>query len=81
MNKTDTTVHANNVLIDIYRQMPPRVKLIRIFQAYTMGKTLAMAGLRDTHPHASEKQIRQLWAKQHLGEKLYNEAYGETLDE
>ena len=81
MDKKDTTAQAEKVLVDIYRQMPLCVKAKRIFEAYQMGKILAMAGLRLSHPYASEKQIWNLWAKRHLGEKLFNDVYGDISDE
>jgi hypothetical protein len=81
MNRTDTTSEAEQVLLDIYRRMPPAVKFERIFSAYELGKLLAMAGLRLMHPDATEKQIWFLWAKRHLGEKLFNEVYGDIPDE
>ncbi|MCH7556444.1 MAG: hypothetical protein IIB56_03205 [Planctomycetes bacterium] len=81
MNEKDTSPDAQRVLVDIYRKMPANIKIRRIFEAYQTGKILAMAGLRESHPQASEKQIWYLWAKQHLGEKLFNEVYGALPDE
>jgi len=81
MNEKDTSPEAQQVLDEIYRKMPTTVKIRRIFEAYRTGKMLAMAGLRDRYPEASEKKIWYLWAKQHLGEKLFNEVYGEVPDE
>ena len=81
MKQTDTSEQAEEVMVDIYRRMSVADKLKRIFQAYEMGKTLAMAGLRQLHPNASEKQIWYLWARQHLGEELFKKAYGESADE
>ncbi len=80
MNKKDTSKDSWQVLVDIYRRMPINVKAMRLFQAYQTGRTLAMAGLRESHPDATEKQIWLLWAKQHLGEKLFNQAYGAVTD-
>ncbi len=81
MNEKDTSPEAQQVLDEIYRKMLTTVKTRRIFEAYQTGKMLAMAGLRDRYPEASEKKIWYLWAKQHLGEKLFNEVYGEVPDE
>ena len=81
MNEQDTSKDAQQVLIDLYRRMPVAVKAEQIFQAYQTGKILAMAGIRLAHPDATEKQIWYLWAKQHLGEKLFNEVYGDVPDE
>lgn len=78
MRKDDTSSEARQVQIDIYRRMPVTVKVRRIFEAYQTGKLLAMAGLRVLHPQASEKKIWHLWAKQHLGDKLFKEVYGEV---
>jgi hypothetical protein len=81
MNKSDTSPAARKVLIDLWRKMPPEVKFRRVFEAYEFGKMLAMAGLRDRHPDASEERIWHLWAKQHLGGKLYEKVYGGLPDE
>jgi len=80
MNKRDTNRDAWEVLIDICRQMPTSIKTMHIFEAYQTGRILAMAGLRESHPHANEKQIWYLWAKQHLGEELFFKVYGTLLD-
>ena len=76
MIQRDTSKEAQKVLIDIYRDMSYSDKAVRIFEAYETGKVLAMAGLRQLHPDADEKQIWRMWAKRHLGEKLFYEVYG-----
>ena len=81
MNKNDTSPEAQQVLISLYRKMPPEVKFRRVFEAYQTGKMLAIAGLRQRHPNASEKKIWYLWAKQHLGNELFDKVYGAILDE
>jgi hypothetical protein len=81
MDKTDTSSRAEQVVLDIYRRMPVAVKAQRIFEAYRLGQILAMAGLRLRHPNTTERQIWYLWAKQHLGERLFKEVYGEVPNE
>jgi len=81
MNEKDTTKSAQQVLINIYRKMPVKDKASRIFDACQTGKILAMAGLRQLHPEATEKQIWKLWAKNHLGQKLFNAAYGDRASD
>lgn len=81
MRQKDTSPEAEEVLLDIYRRMPAAAKFERIFSAYQFGKILAMAGLRYLNPDATEKQIWFLWAKRHLGEKLFKDVYGEIPDE
>ena len=81
MNPSDTSEEARKVQIQIYRSMSPAQKAALVFDAYETGKTLKMAGLRLLHPEASQKRIWHLWARQHLGQELYNEVYGEIVDE
>jgi hypothetical protein len=63
------------MLYDIYRRMSPARKFQLIFDTYEMGRQLAMAGLRMRHPNASEEEIWHLWARQHLGDELYEQVY------
>ena len=57
MDKPNTSLEARKVLVDLWRKMPPEVKFRRVLEAYKFGKSkmLAMTGLRDRHPDASEK--------------------------
>jgi hypothetical protein len=57
--------------------MSPAKKWKLIGDAMQMGQQLAMAGLRQRHPSADEDQIWHLWAKQHLGDELYRQVYGD----
>jgi len=81
MNLKDTSPEAQSVQIEIYRRMTVAEKTRRIFDAYNTGRVLAMAGLRERYPVASEKKIRQLWAQEHLGKELFQQVYGEMPDE
>lgn len=79
--KTDTPPEVVRVQYEIYRRMSPARKFRLIFDTYEMGRQLAMAGLRMRHPDASEGQLRQLWAQQHLGRELFDKVYGSSLHE
>ncbi|MBN2456005.1 MAG: hypothetical protein JXB29_05635 [Sedimentisphaerales bacterium] len=81
MKQKDTTDDARKVLVQIYRRMSVEAKTRRIFDAYRTGRILAIAGLKESHPHATDKQIWYLWAKRHLGEELFNNAYGKLSNE
>ena len=81
MTQTDTSKEADEFVVGLYRKMSPDVKVSLVFDAYRTGKILSMAGLKQLHPNATEKKIWYLWAKQHLGEKLFNAAYGDVLNE
>jgi len=77
---TDTSPEAQEVLIRLYRQMPVEKKLRLVFDAYETGRQLAMAGLRQRHQQASDQEIWRLWARQHLGEELFDAVYGRGAD-
>lgn len=77
----DTSKESRKVLNELYRAMSPTRKAELVFSAYALGRQLAMAGLRQRNPNASENQIWHLWAKKHLGEELYEKVYGSACDE
>ncbi len=76
MSISDTSQEAKKVMFDLYRQMSPARKIELIFDAYRTGQLLSMAGIRNQYPSAGEDEVWHIWAKRHLGEKLYNEVYG-----
>lgn len=80
MDQRDTSEDAGKVLAEIYRRMPVATKVGRLFDAYQVGKMLSMAGLRNLHPRFTEKEIWYCWAKQRLGEELFNDAYGDRFE-
>jgi len=77
MVSRDTSNESADVVAKIYRSMSAGKKIRLIFDAMKMGRQLAMAGLRQRHPDADGNQIWHLWAKQHLGEELYQQVYGD----
>ncbi|MHC4987723.1 MAG: hypothetical protein ACYTFX_04385 [Planctomycetota bacterium] len=79
MISRDTSKESADVVAKIYRDMSPAKKWKLIGDAMRMGQQLAMAGLRQLHPEADENQIWHLWAKQHLGDELYEEVYGDRI--
>ena len=76
MDNNDTSLESQEVLADIYRRMLPAENVRRIFSAYQTGRELCIAGLKLSHPQATEKQLWYLWARQHLGDNLFEEVYG-----
>ncbi len=76
----DTSEEAGQFQDQLYRAMSAAKKFELICNAYETGKQLAMAGLRLRHPDASEEQIWRLWARQHLGNDLYDRVYGTHSD-
>ena len=72
----DTSPELRRVQVELYREMSAAEKVRRVFETYGAGRRLAMTGLRMRHPEASEEDVRRLWARQHLGEDLFDAAYG-----
>ncbi|MFA5555346.1 MAG: hypothetical protein WCZ89_02490 [Phycisphaerae bacterium] len=74
---TDTPKEVLDVQYDLYRRMSPAKKVEMVFDAYSTGQQLAMAGIRMRFPNATEKEVKQIWAKEHLREELYYRVYGD----
>ncbi|MCE5185856.1 MAG: hypothetical protein LLF76_06995 [Planctomycetaceae bacterium] len=74
---TDTSKESEKVLLELYRTMSAAKKASLIFNACRMGRQLALAGLKDRFPKASPEQLWHLWARQHLGQTLYEQVYGD----
>ena len=81
MDIKDTSKHANQVVVGIYRKMSSSTKGDLIFDAYRTGRELAIAGLHSRYPKADYKKLWYLWARGHLGDELFQRVYGGTLNE
>lgn len=79
--KSDTTPEARRVLYELYRRMSPARKFQLLCDTYEMGKDLALAGLRMRYPEANKDQLWRLWARQHLGQELFEKVYGTAAAE
>ena len=76
MELTDTQKKLLKFKCELYSKFSPEQKLRILCNAYCLGQSLAIAGIRFRYPNASEKEVKQIWAKEHLGEELYNKVYG-----
>jgi len=76
MKPLDTQTEAYQVLLKLIRQKTHADKVHEVFDVYHTGRVLAMAGIRQRCPEATDKEIWQKWAQQHLGTTLYREVYG-----
>ncbi len=74
--KSDTSPEARRVQYDLYRRMSLGRRLERAFDMCDTGRALVIAGLRMRHPGATEEELHRLWARQHLGQKLFERVYG-----
>lgn len=72
----DTSPEAEAMLIDLLRQAPAWRKLALVDDLNQAVRTLALSGLRQRHPHASEAELRRRLADILLGPELAEKAYG-----
>ena len=72
----DTSAEAEEVLLGIYRSMPPWRKLQLVEDANRTASLLAMAGLRIRHPEESEGRLRRRLFALRLGEEVAARVYG-----
>ena len=78
MKSSDTQTEANRVLIQLIRNKTYADKVREVFDAYSTGRLLAMAGIKHRCPEATDQEVCEQWAQQHLGSTLYKEVYGNT---
>ena len=76
----DTTPEAENLLFELLAKKSPAEKVEMVCQMSATIRTLAMSGLRDRHPAASEAELKVRLAQllygddvaQNIGERLRN---------
>lgn len=73
---TDTNPKAERIQIELLRRAPAWRKIQMVAQLNETIKTLALSGLRQRHPDASEGKLRRLLADLILGETLAAQVYG-----
>jgi len=66
----DTDPKIEQMQIDLIRRMPAWKKLKLIDDLYETLKTLAMNGIKQRHPNATEPRVRRMLADRLLGEEL-----------
>ena len=72
----DTRPEAEAVLIKLLRQAPPWRKLHMVGQLNQTVRTLALSGLRQRHPQATDQELRRRLADLLLGPDLAAQVYG-----
>ncbi len=75
-----TTPEAFRVLIQAYRAMPPGRALEMAMQMSDDIMVVAAAGVRQRHPGYNDKQVRMAVIRMRLGEKLFREVYGTSIE-
>jgi hypothetical protein len=80
MRPADTSPEAWQVWLDLVRKMTPAERLQRALELSNTVRELAIAGIREQHPGASEREIFLLFAQRQLGDDLFRNVYGNELD-
>lgn len=73
---SDTHRDAERVQIELMRQAPPWRKLYLLGQLNQTVKLLALCGLRQRHPQATEEELCRRLADLLLGAELATRVYG-----
>ncbi|MBK7916828.1 MAG: hypothetical protein IPJ94_11330 [Chloroflexi bacterium] len=77
---TDTHPQMEALQIQLWRQASPTRKITMLAQLNAAARTLALTGLRDQNPQASEAELRYKLAGLLLGEELARKVYGDGPD-
>jgi hypothetical protein len=76
----DTDEQTERVLIELVRRMPDWKKFQQIADLTEAVRELAMLGLRDQYPQASEEELRFRFAAIVLGRDLAGKVCGRHLE-
>ena len=77
---TDTDPQVEELQISLLRQTPSWRKLEMLAELNAAARMLALSGLRQRYPHASEAELRRRLASLLYGEELARKVYGEMKD-
>jgi hypothetical protein len=78
---SDTHRDAERVQIELMRQAPPWRKLYLLGQLNQTVKLMALSGLRQRQPQATEEELRRRLADLLLGVELAARVYGPVRPE
>ncbi len=74
---SDTDPKMEALQIRLWRQASPTKKMHMVAQLYAAGHLLALTGLRNQFPQATESELQYRLAVSFLGEELARKVYGE----
>ena len=75
---SDTHPRMEALQIQLWRQASPTQKMNMLAQLNASARMLALTGLRQRFPQASEAELRRKLADLLLGEDLARKVYGEA---
>ena len=73
---SDTAPDVQDIQLEAYRRMSPPEKLARMAELCRTAYLLALAGLRQRHPAASEQELLLHLAVRRLGADTVARVYG-----
>ncbi len=71
----DTHPKIEKIQLELIRRMPSWKKFELVDDINKLVKTIALNGIRQRHPQATEHQIKRMMADLLLGEELANKVY------
>jgi hypothetical protein len=77
---SDTQPEAEQYLLERLRQTPVWRKLEMMGQLNETARNLALEGLREQYPEASDAELRRRLAERLLGPELARQVYGPLPD-
>ena len=77
----DTTPEAWEFYLGLLRKLTPAEKMQRVFEWSEVVRQFHLAGLRERHPGADEREIFLRAARIKLGDELFRKVYGDTLND
>ena len=77
---SDTDPEAQRIQDELIRTMPAWRTLELMDDLYQMARHLALEGLRELYPMATEAELKRLSADLQLGPELAQKVYGPTPD-
>jgi hypothetical protein len=72
----DTSEEIERLLFERYRQMSPRDKVRMVMKLNRAVEAMALAGLRQQYPDATERELRLRLAARLYGRELVLKAFG-----
>ena len=76
----DTTPEAWEFYLNLLRKLTPAQRMDQVFEWSEVMRQFHLAGLRQRHPDADEREILLRAARINLGEELFRKVYGDALN-
>jgi hypothetical protein len=72
----DASIEVEEMMIQGYRRMTPVEKFRRVVELNSLVRHLAMADIRNKHPHAEKRELMLRMASRWLDSGLMLKAFG-----